>query len=164
MNNIVLCGFMGCGKSTVGGLLAKRLGRAFIDTDEYIEQMLGMSVAQIFVQHGEDGFRELENKACLSLAGKSGLIIATGGGALTYERNVAAFSSDTVIFMDVPFDEIERRIGDADTRPLFRDKNKARSLFEARLPLYKKAARHTVDASGDKHSVAERIIDIIGVI
>ncbi len=164
MNNIVLCGFMGCGKSTVGRLLAKELCRVFIDTDNYIENEQGMTIAEIFEKHGEAGFRDIEHRACVTLAGKSGFIIATGGGALTYRRNAAAFENDTVIFMDTPFEEIERRIGDSDNRPLFKDKNKARVLYEARLPLYKSAADYTVSASGEKQEVTKRILALIGVI
>ena len=163
MNNIVLCGFMGCGKSTVGRLLAKSLGRVFIDTDEYIENEQNMTVSEIFEQYGESGFRDIEHKACVNLAKKSGFVIATGGGALTFERNAAAFADDRVIFMNVPFDEIERRIDGGNSRPLFQDRNKALELYNIRLPLYKKAADCTVDAVGSTQTVARKIAEIIEV-
>ncbi len=163
MNNIVLCGFMGCGKSTVGKQLAKLLGKVFIDTDEYIESKQGMSIAQIFESQGESSFREIEHEACVTLAKKSGFIIATGGGALTFERNAHAFKDDITVFIDVPFNEIERRIKSTSSRPLFRDKEKALELYNNRLPLYKKAASYTVAATGDVNCVAKKIIEAIGV-
>lgn len=161
MNNIVLCGFMGCGKSSVGKIIASRLGKEFIDTDAYIEQSEGMTVSQIFADAGEAAFRDIEHKACTELARQSGLVIATGGGALTFERNRSAFGADTVIFMDVTFDEINQRIGGCGGRPLFRDANKARELYEQRLPAYRAAADITVDAGGSAEAAADRIIDAI---
>ena len=68
MNNVVLCGFMGCGKSTVGRNLARKTGRKFLDMDRYIEEKAGMSVKEIFEKQGEDGFRELEHEACVELS------------------------------------------------------------------------------------------------
>lgn len=163
MNNIVLCGFMGCGKSSVGRVLAELLGRELIDTDEYIEQVRGVSISQIFERDGEDKFRDIEHDACVALSKRQGLVIATGGGALTFERNVEAFRNDTVIFMDVPFDEIARRIGSCADRPLFRDESSARDLYERRLPLYRAAADCTVYAVGDKSEIANRIIKMLRV-
>ncbi len=160
MNNIVLCGFMGCGKSTVGRIIAAKLGREFVDTDSYIEKEQNMTVAQIFEGYGEARFRDIEHDACLSLSKKEGLVIATGGGALTYERNISAFKDDTIIFMHVPFEEIERRIGSGESRPLFRDKSKAQKLYKTRLPLYESAADHSVDAACDKNTAADKIIEI----
>ena len=83
MNNIILCGFMGCGKSTVGKNIARKSGRRFIDMDAYIEEEAGMTVSEIFAREGEEGFRDREHQACLELAQKSNAVIAAGGGALT---------------------------------------------------------------------------------
>lgn len=77
MDNIVICGFMGCGKSTVGKCLAKKTGRKFVDMDAYIEKKAGMTVAMIFEKYGEQGFRDLEHEACVELAAENGLIIAS---------------------------------------------------------------------------------------
>ena len=74
MNNVILCGFMGCGKSTVGKNIARKTGRHFIDMDRYIEQKAGMTVAEIFASKGEEGFRALEHEACRELADRRGTI------------------------------------------------------------------------------------------
>mgnify|MGYP002908643520 FL=1 len=91
MNNIVLCGFMGCGKSTVGKNIARKSGRKFLDMDSYIEEKAGMTVSEIFEKYGEEKFRDMEHDACVELAGLEGLVIASGGGAFTFKRNVEAF-------------------------------------------------------------------------
>ncbi|MBR1482085.1 MAG: shikimate kinase [Ruminococcus sp.] len=144
MNNIVLCGFMGCGKSTVGRNLARKTGRHFVDMDAYIEQKAGCTVKEIFAARGEDGFRELEHEVCRELAEKNNLIIAAGGGALTFERNVAAFrGKDTIVLIDVPLEIIRRRLRSDTTRPLLQrpDRDEAMTeLYNRRDPLYRAAA------------------------
>ena len=88
--NIVLCGFMGCGKTTVGKKLSKRLGVPFVDMDHYIEQKAGRKVSEIFAQLGEQAFRDMEYECAKELSKSGGTVIATGGGALTFERNQQA--------------------------------------------------------------------------
>ena len=100
MNNIVLCGFMGCGKSTVGKNIARKSGRKFLDMDSYIEEKAGMTVSEIFEKYGEEKFRDMEHDACVELAGLEGLVIASGGGAFTFKRNVEAFKGkDKIVFL-----------------------------------------------------------------
>ncbi len=144
MNNIVLCGFMGCGKSTVGKIIARKTGKKFLDMDKYIEQKAGMSVSDIFARHGEAGFRDMEHEACNELSAQSGLIIAAGGGALTFERNVAEFrGKDTVVLLDVPLEVIKRRLKNDTRRPLLQRPDKDRvmaELYRKRMPLYLAAA------------------------
>lgn len=98
MNNIVLCGFMGCGKSTVGKNIARKSGRKFLDMDSYIEEKAGMTVSEIFEKYGEEKFRDMEHDACVELAGLEGLVIASGGGAFTFKRNVEASRARTKLF------------------------------------------------------------------
>ena len=147
--NIILCGFMGCGKTTVGKNLQKRSGMNMIDTDAYIEKNQGMKISEIFDKYGESYFRDLEYDACCELSKKSGIIISTGGGALTFERNVQALKKNgTIVLIDVPLDAIKERLKNDTTRPLLQrpDKDKAmRELYEKRMPLYKKAADIVVD-------------------
>src|SRR5512136_1022688 len=88
--NLVLTGFMGTGKTTVGRMIAQRLGRPFIDTDQWIEERAGKSVEAIFAEEGEDRFRAWEAEACAALAQPQGLIIATGGWTLGPAVNRAA--------------------------------------------------------------------------
>ena len=88
--NIVLFGFMGCGKTTVGAELAANTGRELVDTDKLIEQSEGKSISEIFRLHGENYFRDREHEVCLELSGQERLIISAGGGALTFRRNVEA--------------------------------------------------------------------------
>ena len=103
MRNVVLCGFMGCGKTTVGRQLAALSGRRFVDMDEYIEQQAGMAVSEIFRQYGEDDFRRRERETCRALAGQTGLVIAAGGGALTFAANVEALRPSCVIVLLLAF-------------------------------------------------------------
>ena len=161
MNNIVLCGFMGCGKSTVGQILAQMTGRAFVDTDQLTESNENMTISQIFEKIGEKGFRDAEHTACKEAANMQNAVISTGGGALTFERNVAVFNKDKIVFLDVPFDEICRRIGDDCNRPLFKDKSKAKELLDRRIALYRTAAHYVIDGMGNKNEIANRILTIL---
>lgn len=139
---------MGCGKSTVGRNLARKTGKRFVDMDAYIEKKSGKKISEIFAERGEDGFRDIEHEVCLELAQKSNLIIASGGGAFTFERNVEAFKgSDIIVLLDVPLERIRYRLRNDKVRPLLQrpDKNKAMTeLYNKRYPLYKAAADVTV--------------------
>ena len=119
MNNIVLCGFMGSGKTVVGRELAKIMGVKFVDTDELIEKEQGVAIKAIFAAHGEDYFRDLEYEMCKKVAQMKGAVVSTGGGAMTFERNVEAIKQGSkVVFLDASFDVICDRIGNSTTRPL----------------------------------------------
>ena len=96
--NIVLIGMMGCGKSTVGALLAHRLGRELVDTDVLIEQREGRAIPDIFSRDGEEGFRALELELCRELSGRRGLVIACGGGLPTQEAAIAALKENGLVF------------------------------------------------------------------
>ena len=95
--NIILCGFMGCGKSTVGTLLAKKTGMAFVDLDSYIEKQENKTIARIFEESGEAHFRELEKQAARALSEKKGVVIAAGGGTLTFQENVDSLKNGGII-------------------------------------------------------------------
>lgn len=165
MNNIVLCGFMGCGKSTVGRNLARKTGKRFVDMDAYIEKKTGKTISEIFTDQGEDGFRDIEHEVCLELADKSNLIIATGGGALTFERNVRVFKGkDIIVLLDVPLERIRYRLRNDKVRPLLQrpDKNKAMTdLYNKRYPLYKAASDVTVKGKNTPIQTTRAVMDAV---
>ena len=95
--NLILTGFMGTGKTSLGKLLATRLGRGFIDLDQKIEKDAGMTITEIFEQHGEKYFRELEREAVKDVCTKKNLVIATGGGTVKDQRNIELLKNSGVI-------------------------------------------------------------------
>lgn len=148
--NMILCGFMGCGKSTVGSLLAKKTGMAFIDLDSYIEKKEKKSISEIFEESGEEYFRMLERKAAEELSQKNGIVLATGGGTLTFSHNVEVLKKNgKIILLDLPVETVSERLKNDTTRPLLNrpDKEQAmKELYEKRLPLYRAAADVIIDA------------------
>ena len=161
MNNIILCGFMGCGKSTVGQILADDLSKRFIDMDSYIQDREKLTINEIFERYGEEYFRELEHEACKELKDMSGLVVASGGGALTFRRNADIFrKNDTVFFIDVPLDEIKKRLKGDDTRPLFKDGKKASLLYDKRYKYYAEASDYIIKGIHTPKQTAALIRDI----
>lgn len=165
MNNIVLCGFMGCGKTTVGRNLARKTGRKFLDMDAYIENKAVMSVSEIFEKYGENGFRDMEHNACKELSDKQGLVIASGGGAFTFKRNIEAFKGkDIIVLLDVPLDIIKARLRNDKNRPLLQQPNRdevIQELYNKRLPLYNDAADIIVAGRNTPVKTAYTIINAI---
>ncbi len=147
--NIVLCGFMGCGKTTVGRLLAARLGYTFVDMDEYIEAKQGCSVTEIFNTQGEAAFRRMETKAAEELGQQSRTVIACGGGTVLQPENVAALKQNGwLFFLEVSPETVLHRLKQDTTRPLLAQ-NKTEAVFSLltkRQPLYKNAADFTLSA------------------
>ena len=161
MNNIVLCGFMGSGKTVVGKELAKILGVKFVDTDELIEEEQGVAIKAIFATHGEDYFRDLEYEMCTKVAEMNGVVVSTGGGAMTFKRNVDAIKEGSkVVFLDASFDVICDRIGDSTTRPLFQDKEKAKKLYDERKDKYLSAADYVINGDMGARKTAMQIAEI----
>ena len=129
--NIILTGFMGTGKSTVGRLLARQLGYEFVDTDLLIEKREKMSVTDIFQQRGETAFRALERMVAKELGEKSSLVIATGGGLLLDHKNAQHLERTGKIFCLVASsDEILKRILSDDDRPLLQVENPSERISE----------------------------------
>ena len=161
MKNIILCGFMGAGKTVVGRELAKIMGCRFIDTDELIEHEQGVAIKAIFATRGEEYFRDLEHEMCKKIADMKNCVVSTGGGALTYERNVEAIKRNgKVVFLDASFDVICDRIGGSTSRPLFQDKEKARALYEERREKYLAASDYTIDGDMSARKTALTIAEI----
>ncbi|MDB5052577.1 MAG: shikimate kinase [Bacilli bacterium] len=118
-NNIVLVGFMGTGKSTVGRFLAEKLGWEFIDTDHYIEKQEGASIPELFANRGEMYFREVETGAIRDILSKSNQVISTGGGAVLLKENRAYMKQNGfVIALTASVDTIIQRVGGDRNRPL----------------------------------------------
>ncbi|MEL1135154.1 shikimate kinase [Desulfitobacterium sp. THU1] len=140
-DNVVLVGFMGTGKSTVGRRLAKLLGREFIDTDVEIERLTEMTVSEIFRRHGETRFRSEERLLVKRLADQKGYVIATGGGTVLNPENWQDLAqSGVIIGLYAPLDEIYERIGYRNDRPLLRgDRQIVEELWAKRQPIYNQA-------------------------
>lgn len=159
--NIVLCGFMGSGKTVVGNELSKIMGRKFVDTDELIEQEQGVAIKAIFATHGEDYFRDLEFECCKKVSELKNCVVSTGGGALTFERNVEALKkTGKIVFLDAGFDVICDRIGNSNNRPLFQDREKARALYDERKSKYLHAADYVVDGDMSARKTAMEIAEM----
>ncbi len=161
IERIVLCGFMGSGKSTVGKALCEKLGWELIDTDEFIEAQENMSIPQIFSQKGETAFRDMEHHAAKLLANKKNCIISTGGQLMTVERNAELYrgNKSLVVYLDLEFSECYDRIKNSD-RPLV-VKNTAQQLeeiFNHRSSLYQKAADFSVSNNGELANTVNQII------
>lgn len=161
--NIILCGFMGCGKTTVGRLLAEKTGRQFVDMDNYIETRQQMTVSRIFETFGEPHFRELETEAAEELAKESNLVIAAGGGTLTVPRNVEILKATGIILMlDTPLSVIQKRLESDTTRPLLQKPNRGavmEELYNKRLSAYKNAADIVVPADASPQKITATILE-----
>lgn len=159
--NIVLCGFMGAGKTVVGKELAKIMGRKFVDTDEMIESETGISIPAIFAARGEDYFRDLEFEICKKAADLKNTVVSTGGGAMTFERNVKAIKKGScVVFLDASFDIICDRVGDAASRPLFKNRENAKKLYNERREKYLLAADFVVNGDDAARKTAMHISEL----
>jgi shikimate kinase len=156
LRRLVLTGFMGAGKSTIGRLLADRLAWTFLDLDAHLEARTGATIPQLFERHGEAHFRRLESSALASALGRDRTVLALGGGTpeeltnrLLLEQTPATFT----IFLDAPFPTLYDRcilqdLGDpALARPVLADPAAAQLRFQKRHPLYRRLANLTIDTA-----------------
>ena len=146
MNNIILIGMPGCGKSTVGVVLAKALGMDFIDSDLVIQKEMGAKLSQLIDQHGDAGFREIENRINAALDAENS-IIATGG-SVVYGEDAMRHLKDigTIVYLKLSYEAIEDRLGDLHARGVTIQPGwTLRDLYNERVPLYEKWADVTVD-------------------
>lgn len=158
--NIVLCGFMGAGKTRIGKEISKLTGREFIDTDDIAEKIAGKKIADIFAESGEAEFRKIETKACEAAAKHENAVISTGGGAVTFPQNTEILKkSGAVVFIDTSFSEIVKRVGDASSRPLFKNKQNAEKLYNERKSKYSAACDITVNGDFSTAKTANEIIN-----
>ena len=142
-HRIILTGFMGSGKSTVGPLLAQRLGWKFVDADDVIVAEAGCSIPEIFAREGEAAFRERERDAIARLVAEDNLVLALGGGAIETEATRAALLSTEdglLVHLEVELaTTLQRCSGTEDERPILADRANLAARYERRLPLYRMA-------------------------
>ncbi len=168
--NIVLIGFRGTGKSTVGKLLANRLKRDFIDTDEYIEKTTGKTIKDIFEEEGEEGFRKTEAETIAKLSKMENKIIAAGGGVVLKDENVKSLKSNGFLILleatpEIIHDRIRQDKKTTQQRPSLTNKNsfdEIKHLINKRQPLYENAANYTINTSYVScEDIVEEIITVI---
>ena len=148
--NIVLVGMPGCGKSSIGAALARRTGREFADTDEWVAKSAGKPIPEIFAENGEAAFREMEKDALVALCKRSGLVIATGGGIVKSQENRNIIRQNgVVVFLDRDVAELPI-LG----RPLSQSEGVA-ALSAARLPLYSQWSDCTIPVRGIEQTAAD---------
>lgn len=165
--NIILTGFMGVGKSTIGRLVATKLGRKFVDMDTLIEQREGRSIPQIFAEAGEACFRRLEADLCHELARQQNLVIATGGGALVSEENLRVMETGgLVICLDCDPAVLWQRVGHSDNRPMLADRDEGRlarlsALLEQRGSAYARIQHHLDVTYLTPAEAARRVCELV---
>ena len=155
--NIVLIGMPGCGKTAVSRELARMLGMNMVDTDRMVEQTSGRAIPEIFAQDGEAAFRDLETAAARQAAAMDGVIIATGGGMVLRPENMEALSRTGIVFFrDRALSDILGE--DLTDRPLLRDDaRRIYDLYDQRIGLYRRYARHTISDTKTALEAARRI-------
>ena len=168
VRRIVLTGFMGSGKSTVGPILAKRLGWRFVDVDDVIEAESGIAIAEIFAQYGEGEFRDREHATIARLASENNLVLALGGGAIeradTRELLLSA-AGNFVVHLEVSLQTtLDRCSGTEQVRPVFADQANLAARYQRRLPLYRMA--HVSIRTDDKtpEEIADAVLDQAGIV
>ena len=151
--NIVLIGYRGTGKSTLGKIVAARLNRQLISTDQEIVRRTGSSIPDIVAAHGWDYFRDVETAVCQDLAGRDNLVIDTGGGAILRQQNVDVFKRNgRLIWLTASVDTIAARIGGETQRPSLTGTkshvDEIRDVLSERVPKYQAAADLTIATDG----------------
>ena len=163
MKNIVLIGMPGAGKSTVGVVLAKRLGYRFIDSDLVIQEKYGKLLQELIQENGVEGFWELENDVNASLKADRS-VIATGGSAVYGEQAMEYLRRHgTVVYLELSYEEIEQRLGDLSARGVtIRPGQDLQALYRERQPLYEKYAHVTVACDGK--SLRQIVVEVADLV
>lgn len=161
--NLVLCGFMGCGKSSVGKRVARLLQKKYVDVDQYIEKKEKMTVAKLFQLYGEAGFRQRETAAVEELSRQKNMVVACGGGTVLFPANVEALhkGGGVILLLDVPVAALQERLKGDKRRPLLQQPNRREvidRLYRERVPQYLQAADAVIDAGAPAVVVAKRVV------
>lgn len=162
MRNIYLIGMMGSGKTTVGEILAQRLGLQLVDLDAAVVADAQRTIPEIFAEHGEEYFRALESNVLYDLHRHEDMVISTGGGTPLRERNRELMEhSGVIVYLERDVEKIIETI-DAETRPLLKaNPENVRRIYEERRSAYEQAARHTVQNNGTPEEAADAIVRLI---
>ncbi|MFI3325290.1 MAG: shikimate kinase [Clostridia bacterium] len=163
---ILLCGFMGCGKTSIGKRTAKLLNYKFVDMDIYIENKENLTVKEIFAKKGESYFRDLETKICAELCQFDNIIIASGGGTVMKKENIEVLNKANckIIFIEVPIKALQERLKRDTRRPLLQrnDRNEfIENLYNERYPVYKKVCDITFDGAAPTIYLAKKLASLI---
>jgi len=163
--NVVLIGYRGTGKSTVGKLVAARLGRVLVSTDAEIVKSVGQSIPEIVEKNGWEHFRDLETKICQDLAGRDGLVIDTGGGAILRSQNVEGLRHRGKLFwLTASVETIAKRIGSDTQRPSLTGTksfvDEIQDVLRDRTPKYQAAADYVIETEGK--SITQVADEILG--
>ena len=157
--NIVLIGMPGCGKSTVGKIIAQKLGKSFADTDEKSAQICSKKISEIFEENGEDFFRNLEEKVCADIGKNLGFVIATGGGSVLRKSNRNALGQNAVVvYLKKDLLKLARF-----DRPLSRDYETVKKLYAQRKEIYESFADHEIEVDENPQITAERVIKCVSL-
>jgi shikimate kinase len=167
VRRIVLTGFMGSGKTTVGPLVAAWLGWRFLDADDVIVAEAGMAISDFFARHGEPAFREMERKTIARLACEDALVLALGGGAIedAATRDLLRTSAGTIlVHLEVTLETtLNRCSGTDNSRPVLADRANLAARYELRLPLYRNAHVSIAADSLAPDEVAEAVLKAAGI-
>lgn len=154
--NLILVGMPGCGKKTVGKLLAERLGRPFVGSDRLVEAITGLTIPDIFARYGEDAFRALETRALAILCARSGCVVATGGGCVTRRENLPLLRmGGRVLWLRRDTASLAR-----EGRPLSLTRDLT-EMYAEREPLYRACADLTADNNGAVEQTVEQIVNLL---
>ena len=164
--NLILCGMMGVGKTTVGIKLAELTNRSWRDTDSMITEKYG-KISDIFTRYGEARFREMETETVKELAGADNLVISVGGGlVLKQENNEILQKNGKIVYLRASVETLEKRLRGDDNRPLLQTeeslKERLDKLLHERAPAYEKAADYVVDVDGKTpEGIAREIVALV---
>ncbi len=165
---IVLCGFMGCGKSSIGAMVQKKTNVNFCEIDTYVVEKYKLSISKIFEKYGEDFFRKAETDALIELLKSDDVLIGSGGGTVINPINskIIKESGAKIIFLDVPLAAIQERLKNDKKRPLLQREDREdfiEKLYNQRKPIYENASDIVIPAGAPVKVVAKKIIKLLRI-